>query len=858
MTLPIRAFMMIRGGPDNWSVKVCRDFETVLDAWTNRADPLQTAILHIGFDRPPSTAFEAVAEEHPSRLLVTASTKFGLPHGYEASAEPIGFVENLPIHLGTRGWGYVVEEGYLRKTTRVQAPIQDQNASGWVASILELRPDLAVTLKHAGIVDDISYLKAESTLPREARYRLGLFRFRDLIKQDNDHDPCAIARAAPPWLEERLVETMDFTVRIANVFVGQGVKTVGDLQKFDLPQLLRIQNFGRKSANDLRVSLMKALDEGPFNLQEKIEKAGTESLRVELQRTLATLDDRERDILTRRMGFARPPQTLQAIADDYGVTRERIRQIESKVVERLIREAYWDDLLTKKLDVLLAGREFPLPVLGVEAIDKWFVGVSEWPQTLRYILANFCANRVTIIRIDNIDYLGFLQQEEWETALTEGKRILGENAGGRWTEDHCKAVVTPLIKENAREFREILWEKAAKLCNIVQIDGGQRTLISYGRGGDPVVAAVLSDAERPLHYLEIAERASERRGQPFDPRTAHNAAASIGILLARGTYGLEKHIELLPEDANLIIEQAENIILGGPTGRQWHAAEIFSFLLELNIPTKSFDKYVLDFLLRSSEVLQSLGRMIWVESNPGKVTPKDRIDIRQTIISLVQEAGRPLYTNEIHQRLVALRGMNETFLIVGIDPLIRIGTGLWGLNDRDLPIKRADQSSLIEGLVEILNKKNSGIHISEIGDLPLHSWPGLTPEMLFSIVSQDARMRVSTGQYLYLEAWGIPRRETPLDAVRHVMSEEINGLTLETITTLAMGRLQRELEKGRVSACLQTLGATFEPENGTWVLLAGEADQADEEDFAAEKPADNGRAQESIAEEQCGTSDIGA
>ena len=103
-------------------------------------------------------------------------------------------------------------------------------------------------------------------------------------------------------------------------------------------------------------------------------------------------------------------------------------------------------------------------------------------------------------------------------------------------------------------------------------------------------------------------------------------------------------------------------------------------------------------------------------------------------------------------------------------------------------------------------------------------------------------MRVSAGQYLYLEAWGTPRRETPLEAVRRVLSEEIGGLTLETITALSVDRLQREMEKGRVSACLQTLGATFDPENGTWVLSADEADQADEEDFAVERPADNGHA----------------
>jgi len=55
-----------------------------------------------------------------------------------------------------------------------------------------------------------------------------------------------------------------------------------------------------------------------------------------LDRALATLSARERDVLVHRMGLGgRTPLTLQVIADRYGVTRERIRQIEVKALERL-------------------------------------------------------------------------------------------------------------------------------------------------------------------------------------------------------------------------------------------------------------------------------------------------------------------------------------------------------------------------------------------------------------------------------------------------------------------------------------------------------------------------------------------
>ena len=70
------------------------------------------------------------------------------------------------------------------------------------------------------------------------------------------------------------------------------------------------------------------------------------------------------------------------------------------------------------------------------------------------------------------------------------------------------------------------------------------------------------------------------------------------------------------------------------------------------------------------------------EAHSEEATSADRINIHQAIISLVDEAGRPLSTSEIRHRLIALRGVNEGFRIAAVDPLIRLGTAEWGLNDR--------------------------------------------------------------------------------------------------------------------------------------------------------------------------------
>jgi RNA polymerase sigma factor (sigma-70 family) len=56
------------------------------------------------------------------------------------------------------------------------------------------------------------------------------------------------------------------------------------------------------------------------------------------QLLINVLTDRERVILSRRFGLGgRAPETLEAIADDFGLTRERIRQIQKSAIAKLGR-----------------------------------------------------------------------------------------------------------------------------------------------------------------------------------------------------------------------------------------------------------------------------------------------------------------------------------------------------------------------------------------------------------------------------------------------------------------------------------------------------------------------------------------
>ncbi len=60
-----------------------------------------------------------------------------------------------------------------------------------------------------------------------------------------------------------------------------------------------------------------------------------ESLKREVDRALATLTERERDIVRYFFGIGVSEMTLEEIGDRFGLTRERVRQIKEKAIRRL-------------------------------------------------------------------------------------------------------------------------------------------------------------------------------------------------------------------------------------------------------------------------------------------------------------------------------------------------------------------------------------------------------------------------------------------------------------------------------------------------------------------------------------------
>src|SRR5206468_10682950 len=81
------------------------------------------------------------------------------------------------------------------------------------------------------------------------------------------------------------------------------------------------------------IAYLTDAEDEPVQILERAETARNRS--VGLQRAMAKLDDRSRRIIEARWLKEEDPATLQELADEYGVSAERIRQIESKAIKTM-------------------------------------------------------------------------------------------------------------------------------------------------------------------------------------------------------------------------------------------------------------------------------------------------------------------------------------------------------------------------------------------------------------------------------------------------------------------------------------------------------------------------------------------
>ena len=257
-----------------------------------------------------------------------------------------------------------------------------------------------------------------------------------------------------------------------------------------------------------------------------------------------SLNPRNRDIVARRFGLNNGVrETLESIGKSYGITRERVRQIEEFALAQLAKTAPASRDLTRAID---GARELVAREGGVMRERSLFAAVSgtEKDSAANAALAFALSLDTTLVRVSDGDHFHAFWATDARTADS--------------FRDQASAVIGALSGRDTVAGRSELVE-LAKSKGVTNLDAllavskdlgqnifGELGLASWSqihpKGVRDKAYLVIKKAAKPRHFSEIAKLINQAK---FDTKktnvqTVHNELIKDDrfVLVGRGMYAL--------------------------------------------------------------------------------------------------------------------------------------------------------------------------------------------------------------------------------------------------------------------------------------------------------------------------------
>ncbi len=567
------------------------------------------------------------------------------------------------------------------------------------------------------------------------------------------------------------IELLGLSVRAANCLQEIGVNYVGDLILKTEWELLKLPNFGRKTLNELKESLsamslrfgmelkywpLSNADEIAEQYNHNLAQNDDECLWAAFHRTMDNISDsKQLLIIEARLGLKGQIRTLEDIAQEFGVTRERVRQIQKKTTQTILRNEFWDDVLRIRLKALMSPRSLPLYIDSIQEEDVWFSGFEDKPPLLKNIISAFSEiESINFLEIDNREILTSINQEEWREIKYDLLNILEHSIEHQHTMDDIELFVEDkLLKANASELATIMFEKLSADLNF-SFNGEEMILVSVGNSLSSHLRVVLESIDHPIHFEEIVVLYEEKYGLPISTSYVHSTLSGKEFLLFdRGTYGLPKHLKISEQDKKYIIDKIESVIRSGPEDRQWHSRNLLRHF-ESELFYQNLDQYQINGILQKSNDLRYLGKFIW-KLKSSTDDDSERLHIKNVVYNILKEAGAPLHINDIHKEISKVRGLGEYIQLNPNKLFSKVGRANWGLIERDFILPLEKQEELKTVVLNILNQSQTAIHKTElVSKLDLCNLPvEMSNTHILGILISDERFKAWRGGFLGLANW---------------------------------------------------------------------------------------------------------
>ncbi|HEX8198564.1 MAG TPA: DNA-directed RNA polymerase subunit alpha C-terminal domain-containing protein [Pyrinomonadaceae bacterium] len=509
----------------------------------------------------------------------------------------------------------------------------------------------------------------------------------------------------PQKFKEVPLEQFSLSVRALNVLNKLEMLVLGDLQRLSFIELARTRNCGRKTVDELRKFVQQVQRAGDGESEgAKLRKLPKEDVAGEvdfkipaigltlpellafINRFLDELPTNKKDVLLYRYGGGADERvlTLEEIAAQQNLTRERIRQIQAKEIKKLygrlqyvaadvLNQIYAACLnavspLTPHFLVFLTKDDYSVfqypPSFYVRILEELKSGIPVWVEKqtipisqlrekaaiLSDRIKNYLETRHSFVTFKEVFENVMRHSESSEISVT----------------DFFEAVCTSIFVIEPGESPDTL---------LISLNKAKLTMIEIARH-------VLSQSDKPLTPEEIIERGK----QLFSPETempAPNSLANLPgydsdfYLLDRRTIGLRQHFRL----PNELWEVAKNDFYHLLKQNQRTYSTIEVIASRLFHWTKLTNSSELAQILREDERFKDLGRFNFALD---EWQIEEREQIKDLTVKILEQANHPLTSTEIGERILQFRSASLTSLpnfLRNHEKVKACGFGFYGLKE---------------------------------------------------------------------------------------------------------------------------------------------------------------------------------
>lgn len=547
--------------------------------------------------------------------------------------------------------------------------------------------------------------------------------------------------------------------------------------------------------------------------------APVRTLAVAAEELKQNLNERKKSILAHRLTGHSPRKTLEETSEPFGISRERIRQIESEIVKEFARDNERIVDATTELLTYLTVTPDALSLGNIAKDIPELEGVESWWRLLMMAVGPSINNQVHLLEDHGVHVVSLIHPDEIAEIVKRQRDFLKLRVEEA-PDYQVSQLLTRILSEDVMcqpGLADLILAEVLRDAHTRQ-DNGNEVIIAYGRGANAAVLAVLHGSDMPLTYEEVHKHLDHS----YEIRRVHNALQEKAIQLGWGTYGLRKHIPFSESELMDVASMAEEAIIADDPERQWHAQEILEMVRAESQQSNldSLTVYHVEYALSLSDELVSLRRMVWGLRSEYEDSADARVDRLKMVEQILEEAGRPLTNHEVKERADQIRGTGQYFQVYGGGRVIRVGRGLWGLRDRDVPWSDDVLHELTNRMFSTLEECDKGLFIHEVDELDFIPSQDIDQTRALSFLfCEDHRFALTQGgTILYLRQWGEPRRLTVKGAIRSVFQVGDEEYSRENLLKILREITGLELESSVISMALTTSPyCRFDSSTNLWV-----------------------------------------